>query len=165
MAFLLAAARKMQLKRQINSKSYEQALIGMKLEEATKKVQEKQQAIQDMTNNFKNGTSLFTQMAQVAAANQLSAEQRQDATIVSQAMTKAQTAGQTLATAVNSIFDSVVGTQQKAELARLQAQESSLNLRKEGLELELNLLKEEYQSYSEACKEGIKDAVPHFGLA
>ena len=67
MAFLLFAARKIQLKREINAKQYEVALIASKFQEATQKAADKQQAMTDMKNAFQAQTSLFTQMGQTAA--------------------------------------------------------------------------------------------------
>ena len=169
MTFLLFAARTIQIKRELNAKNYELTLITDKFNEATKKVGEKQQAITDMQNNFKNGTSLFTQMGQSAAMAALSAqggsEALQNAQAVQAAIQQGTTAGSALATAANSIFDNIVGSQQKAELARLQAQSSALETRKTALETETALLKEEYDTYKSQTKEGVSDAVPHFGLA
>ena len=169
MTFLLFAARTIQIKRELNAKNYELTLITDKFNEATKKVGEKQQAIIDMQNNFKNGTSMFTQLGQsaamVALRTQAGEEALQNVQAVNAAISQGTQAGSALATAANSIFDNIVGSQQKAELARLQAQASALETRKTALETETALLKEEYDSYKSQTKEGVQDAVPHFGLA
>ena len=175
MAFLLFAARKIQLKREINSKQYEVALIASKFEEATKKVADKQQAMTDMKNAFQSSTSLFTQMGQSAAVAALIAQdtngQVSDGSKITNlqayqyALQQGTQAGTTLATAANSVFDSIVGSQNKAELARLNAQASALETRKTALETQLKQLEAEYQNYDSALSNSVKEAAPSFGLA
>ena len=167
MSFLLFAARTIQIKRELNAKNYELSLITDKLNEATKKVTDKQAAITDMKNAFRSQTSLFTQAGSNAALAALASQASNAGQEVNYnqqmfAIQQGQQAGSALATAANSIFDSIVVTQQQAELARLEAQQSALETRKEGLQLQVNLLKEEYESYKGQAKEGVKDAVPQF---
>ena len=167
MAFLLFAARKIQLKREINAKQYEVSLIASKYQEATQRVADKQQAMTDMKNAFQAQTSLFTQMGQTAAvaamtqsANQ--AGQQLNVQAMQYALTQGTQAGNSLATAANSIFDSIVGQQNKAELARLQAQASSLETRKTSLETQLKQLTAEYDSYAQQVDKEVKEAAPSF---
>ena len=175
MPFLLATARTIQLKREINSKHYEQTLIAMQLEEATKKVSEKQEAINDMKNNFQNYTSCFSTWGQNMAATALLGQDTNHAvsdgskitdwSAMSYVMQQGTSAGAAMQKIAQSIFDNTTMAQQKTELARLQAQESTLNLRKTSLDTELNLLEEEYKAYKDQASKDVQDAVPHFGLA
>ena len=174
MAFLLFAARKIQLKREINSKQYEVALISGKYQEAAQKVADKQQAVTDMKNVFQAQTSLFVQAGQAKSVAEMTAEARRAGKLdengnlkidaMQVALSQGTQAGTALATAANSIFDNIVGTQQKAELARLQAQASSLETRKTSVETQLKQLEAEYSSYDQALNNAVKEAVPQFGL-
>ena len=166
MSFLLFAARTIQIKRELNAKNYELTLITDKFNEATKKVTEKQNAIADMKNAFRSQTSLFAQagqsLATAALTQQAAAGQEVNLGQFQYATGIGAQAGERLAATANSIFDNIVGAQQKAELARLEAQVSSLETRKTGLEQETALLQEEYNAYKDQAKQGVKDAVPQF---
>ena len=78
------------------------------------------------------------------------------------ALTQGTQAGNSLSTAANSIFDSIVGSQNKAELARLQAQASALETRKTSLETQLKQLEAEAQNYDQALNNSVKEAAPSF---
>ena len=175
MAFLLFAARKIQLKREINAKQYEVALIASKFQEATQKAADKQQAMTDMKNAFQAQTSLFTQMGQTAAVAAIAAmtkAARENGKLdengqlniqaMQYALTQGTQAGNSLSTAANSIFDSIVGQQNKAELARLNAQASALETRKASLETQLQQLSAEYDAYSQQVEKNVKEAAPSF---
>ena len=172
MAFLLFAARKIQLKREINAKQYEVALIASRYQEATQKVADKQQAMTDMKNAFQAQTSLFAQVGQASAVALMTEEAKKAGKLdengqlsvqaMQYALTNGTQAGNTLATAANSIFDSIVGQQNKAELARLQAQASSLETRKTSLETQLKQLEQEVQNYDQALNNSVKEAAPSF---
>jgi len=129
MGFLLFAARKIQLKREINSKNYELVLISNKLQEATKAVADKQQAISDMQGMINTYSSLFNSQLQQQAYGSLGSLTASNAAASQLAFQQSYQAATSLSGAVNSIFSSVVNTQNKAELARLQAQEQSLDNR------------------------------------
>ena len=170
MGFLLFAARKIQLKREINSKNYELLLISNKLQEATKAVADKQQAISDMKGMMDTYSSLFNSQLQQRAYNSAllangGVMNSNNAAAIQMAMQTGSQAAMTLSNATNSIFSSVINAQNKADLARLQAQEQSLDGRKTALETELEQLKNEYSSYDQAVKDSAKDAAPQFGLA
>ena len=165
MGFLLFAARKIQLKREINSKNYELVLIANKLQEATKAVADKQQAISDMQGMINTYSSLFNSQLQQQAYGSLGSLTSSNAAASQLAFQQSSQAATALSGAVNSIFSSVVNAQNKAELARLQAQEQSLDNRKTSIETQLKQLESEYSSYDEAVKQSAKDAAPQFGLA
>ena len=165
MAFLLFAARKVQLKREINSKNYELQLISLKRQEAQKAVADKQQYMNDM----KNMTSVFAQgiqgamvLGQVGQLTGASVEKSQQ---VSQDVQAATTLGNQAATAITSISNSIFDAMNKQDLARLQAQAQSLDLRQSSLQSQLSSLEAEYKSVESAEKEAAQSTAPKFGLA
>ena len=179
MAFLLFAARKIQLKREINSKQYEVALIASKFQEASQAVADKQQAMNDQKNAFNSMTSLFQASLKNQALVQLQNDSRyaqyfqngqlvadaEGSRAVQMAYQNASTAADAMINATSSIFNGIQDAQNKAELARLQAQASSLETRKTGLETQLKQLEAEYQNYDQALNNSVKEAAPQFGLA
>lgn len=169
MTFLLFAARTIQIKRELNAKQYEQTLIADKVNQAVKKVNDQSQAITDLKNNFQNYSSVFQQLGQSQAIMALKRDQGEEALnnyqAYGMALNMGSQAGTALGRAAQTIFDNTILAQQKAELSRLQAEQTALETRKTGLDTEIELLKEEYNSYKSQAKEGVQDAVPHFGLA
>jgi len=180
MGFLLFAARKLQLKREINTKNYELMTITARYNDAQKRVADFQQTMSDMKSMmsifsadiqqqgvgqalaaFAQQNGLGNDFSQQAQAS-WTQEQRQAAQAAVQA---GQMAGTQMATAINTITNGIFDSINKAQLARLQAEQNTLDVRKESLESELQLLQGEYQSVKEAEKEAVKSAVPQFGLA
>ena len=192
MGFLLFAARKLQLKREINTKQYELTVLTSQYNDAQKRVKD----FQEQMNNMKNMTSVFAQGIQsngsvsayralltqpdekvpaevkaavqrmlsgdMSALNGLTNEQRQALSQVGQMGSQA---GSSLATAFTNVSNSIFDAVNKVELAKLTAQENSLELRKGSLESELSLLNGEYDAVKGQEAEAVKEAVPHFGLA
>ena len=173
MSFLMFAARKIQIKRQLNAKNYELTLITEAANEAARKVADAQEA----QTAAKNQVSVFTSQLQSAAQNQaLLALKNQtgidansinanNMSAIQTALQQGAQAGSALATAVTSITDSIFSAQNKAELARLQAQQQTLDMRKESLQTQLKSLQNEYQSCESAESESAKSLAPKFGLA
>ena len=179
MAFLLFAARKIQLKREINSKQYEVALIASKYQQASQAVADKQQAMNDQKNAFNSMTSLFQASLKNQALVQLRSDSRYEnyfnadgsiktdaasASAVQNAYQQATTAADAMINATTSIFNNIQDAQNRAELARLNAQASSLETRKTSLETQLKQLEAEYQNYDQALNNSVKEAAPQFGL-
>ena len=192
MGFLLFAARKTQLTREINAKQYEMQLVTFQYEAAQKKVtrfNEQMQNMKNMTSVFAQGIqsngsvsayrSLLNQPdekvpAEVKAAVQrmlsgdmsalsgLSNEQRQALSQVSQMGAQA---GASLASAFTNVSDSIFDAVNKVELAKLNAQESALQLKKGSLETEIEMLTKEKEAIQGKEAEALKDAIPQFGLA
>ena len=190
MGFLLFAARKMQLKREINQNSYEQIMVSNQLQAATKRVAD----FQEQMNNMKNMTSVFAQGLQsqalsaayskaatdsnlddatkaainnylagdMSAFNNLTNEQRQ---ALSQVTSMGTQAGSTAASAFTNVTNSIFDAVNKVELAQLKAEESRLENKQTSLQTMAKLLEAEYQSYDEALNASVKDAAPKFGLA
>ena len=179
MGFLLFAARKLQLKREINTKNYELMTITAQYNDAQKRVAEFQQTMSDMKSMMSIFSAGIQQQGVLQALhsyadqnglahsnqedfNSWTTEQKQAA---SAAVQVGQMAGTQMATAINGITDGIFSSINKVQLAQLQAQQNTLDVRKESLESELQLLQGEYQSVKEAEKEAVKSAVPQFGLA
>ena len=192
MGFLLFAARKIQLKREINSKQYELTVMTSQYNAAQKRVKD----FQEQMGNLKNMTSVFASgmnqqgvsQAYAAAAqnSELSENARAAARKLAQGDVSAMydaslseedrkalqyishvgsQAGSSLASAFTNISNSIFEAANKVELAKLTAQENSLELRKSSLESELSLLNGEYEAVKGQEKEAMQDAIPHFGLA
>ncbi len=174
MSFLMFAARKIQIRRLMNSKNYELTLITEQANEAARKVANAQEA----QTAAKNQVSVFTSQLQSAAqyqalaalknqtgidANAMNAQS--DLSAVQAALQQGTQAGSQLATAITSITDSIFSAQNKAELSRLQAQQQTLDMRKESLETQLKSLQGEYQQCESAESESAKSLAPKFGIA
>jgi len=181
MGFLLFAARKLQIKRELNSKNYELMLVTDQYNQAAKKVSLFQQSM----SNLKQATSAMTStladnnvakaFAQMFGANsdQYEAVKSGDLSSLSQEdLKKASAAGQLaslatnqLAATVEAVSNSVFDTVNKAKLAQLQSQQQSLDLKKESIESEVSLLSGEYDKVKQAEGQAVKSAAPEFGLA
>lgn len=179
MAFLLFAARKLQLKREINAKNYELMTISSRYASVTNKVARQQETI----NNMKNQVSIFSGQMQSFMSNQaiaqnfnaqtaanifsgnvaaLSQNDYQKAALVSNAGAQL---GAQVASAFQTLSNNLFEQQEKNTLAQLQAEQQQLDLRKQAIESELQLITNEYQSACSAEKEAAKSAAPQFGLA
>ena len=160
MGFLLFAARKLQLKRQINQLSYrnielsqEQQIVSQKL----KDLQLAQQKAQNTINIFATAANSAQQMA--AGAQALAGGQNAQ---LSYMLAANQTSPATYAANVmNSIFTAANAT----ELARLNAKDSEISLELENNESQLELLQNEYQSVKKAESNEAQNSAPTFGLA
>ena len=172
MSFLMFAARKIQIKREMNSKNYELTLITAAANDAAKRVADAQEA----QTAAKNQVSLFTSqlqgmgqnasMAQLANSGILNGKtDQQQYQAYAIALQMGSQAGNQLASAITSITDSIFSAQNKAELTRLQAQQQTLDMRKESLQTQLNSLQGEYQACADGEKQAAKSLAPQFGLA
>ena len=167
MGLLLFAARKIQLKREINNKNYELTQINDQIKDALKRTNTKQEEL----NRLKNNVSVFNQnmqqtmynagnlALQQAMQNGASAEQLNNMSIFNNNMTG-------MAVQIFSNLNEAAATNaQKLELAKLQNLDQELEMRKTNIETELEVLKNEYSSYDNAVKESAKSSAPQFGLA
>ena len=188
MGFLLFAARKLQLKREINNKNYELMVLTSQYNSAQKRVaqfQEQMENAKQMTSVFAQGLqayanqSAYAQYVDSLRNKQNKTEQEQglvdrfgnsqlqpsDYQLLSQVSYMGSQAGSSIASAFTTVTDSIFDAANKVQLAQLKAQENSLELRKSSLESEVSLLEEEYKAVKSKEGEAIKDAVPQFGLA
>ena len=183
MSFLLFASRKIQIRRELNTKNYELDLITQKYNEATKKVAEFQQNISNakqMTSVFTNGlqsqylaSALATQFGKDSAAYKayatgdfkaISNLSTEDKTKAQAAAQYAQQASVVMAQSVTAVTDSIFDSMNKAQGAKLQAQQQ-LDMRKQALESEVQVLANEYQSVKQGEQQEAKNIAPQFGLA
>ena len=178
MSFLMFAARKIQIKRLMNSKNYELTLITEQANEAARKVANAQEAQTAAKNQVSVFTSQLQQSAQfqalAALKNQTGIDangmnsgnmSQSDLAAIQKALMEGSQAGSQLATAITSITDSIFSEQNKAELSRLQAQQQTLDMRKETLQTQLKSLQGEYQVCESAESESAKSLAPKFGIA
>ena len=171
MAFLMYAARKLQLISEINSKTYELHLITQQYQDAQEKVAEAKEAQAAAKNQVSVFAANAVQQAQYAAEQGF--QQTYDATGKTEAekmqayqyaMQQGTQAGQFMATIVSSIANNIFDAQNKAEMAKLNGQESYLALQKENLEMQLQTLRAEKESVDGAAKDSVKEVTPTFGL-
>ena len=162
MAFLIFTARKIQLKRSISNLQYQDMLISQKYQDA----QEAVTNFQEKMANMKDQISLFTQAASSQQVSKLYAQYgsnvtSEQMTAIQQQQTMIQQKAAIASQATNSIFESI----NKVQLAKLKAEENRLESQRDSIENKLKMQQQELKSVEEAEKEGIKDAVPTFGLA
>lgn len=174
MSFLMFAARKIQIKRELNAKNYELTLITQAANDAAKKVadaQEAQTAIKNQVSVFASQITSASQASAIAALKRdcpsmdFSNINADNMGAYQYALNQGTQAGNALASAFTSITDSIFSAQNKAELARLQAQQQTLDMKKETLQTQLKSLQGEYQACEQGETESAKSLAPKFGLA
>ena len=179
MGFLLFAARKMQLKREINQNSYEQIIVSNQLQAATKRVAQ----FQEQMSQAKNTISVFSRALQAGALqngygefidqNRYNTDDDYKAQINEQMrngafqtqISNAQNGAATLAATFSNVADSIFTAVSNVQLEQLKAEENRLENKQTSLQTMAKLLETEYQSYDEALQASVKDAAPKFGLA
>ena len=160
MGFLLFAARKLQLKRQINQLSYRNIELSQEQQTVSQKIKDLQLAQQKAQNTINIFATAANSAQQMAAGTQALAG-GQNAQLSSM-LAANQTSPATYATNVmNSIFTAANAT----ELARLNAKDSEISLELENNESQLELLQNEYQSVKKAESNEAQNSAPTFGLA
>ena len=173
MSFLMFAARKLQVKRELNAKNYELQLITQAATDAANKVAQAQEA----QAAAKNQVSIFTSQLQGAGQNaaliamakqtgiDTSSVNKDNIGAINYALNQGSQAGNALASAITAMTDSIFSAQNKAELARLQAQQTALDLRKGSLETQVNTLKGQYDAAEKAETESAQSLAPKFVVA
>ncbi len=176
MAFLLFAARKLQLKREINAKNYELMTISSKYATITNQVGQKQEAINNIKNQVSNiagnMNSIFQNnaiMSNFNAADQAKIQSGNFNGIDMSKLNAAVNLGSQLGSTAGRVFENVANQlcvqAEQRDLKQLQQIQQQLDLRKQAIESELSLITNEYQSVVSAEKEAAKSAAPQFGLA
>ena len=162
MGFLLFAARKMQLKREINANSYEQIKVQDQLQAATKKTAAFQEQMTQMRSifNVANKTlyanALQNNYGSVGEINQDNYQAQ---------LGLAQQSASALTNAVSNVTDSIFTAVNNVQLAQLKAEEDKLTTKKQSLEMVAKLLNTEYEQYDQQISAEVKEAAPKFGLA
>ena len=162
MSFLLFAARKMQLKREINANSYEQIKVQDQLKAAQKRVSNFQEQMTQMKSIFNVANkSLYANTLQNSYANM-----NADSTdALQQQQMLAQQGASALTNAVSNITDSIFTAVSNVQLEQLKAESDRLDNKLTSLKTEGQLLSTEYQEYDQAISSAVKEAAPKFGLA
>jgi len=165
MGFLLFAARKLQLKRQINQLSFRQMQLSQEQQQISEQIsqqQQKQQQIQNvfntintMTNGIQNIQNA-TQLQNIFAGNGI---QQLGSVISASANTFNPT---TLAT---NVMNSVFTAQNNVQLTQLQNKDNEISLELENTESQLKLLQAEYENVKKAESNEAQNSAPTFGLA
>jgi len=161
MGFLLFAARKLQLKRQINQLSYRNMQLNQEQETVSQKIknlQQAQQAAQNQVNIF---------ATQMNSANQIAGGFQQLAGLTNgQAVSMNYMGTQmTPATMAANVMNSIFTAANQAQLAELNAKDSEISLELENNDSQLELLQNEYQSVKKAESNEAQNCVSNFGLA
>lgn len=161
MGFLLFAARKLQLKRQINQLSYRNMQLNQEQETVSQKIknlQQAQQAAQNQVNIFATRINAANQFAGATAnLTGLMAGQQVAGSIFGSQISPATMAAQ----AMNDIFTAANASQ----LAELNAKDSQISLEIDNNESQLELLQNEYQSVKKAESNEAQNCISTFGLA
>ena len=173
MSFLMFAARKLQIKREMNAKNYELQLITQAATDATNKVAQAKEAQAAAKNQVSIFTSQLQGAGQNAALAALTAQTGIDTSSVNAdniqainaALSQGSQAGNALASAITTMTNSIFSAQDKAELARLTAQQTALDLRKGSLESQLKSLEGQYQAAEQAESDSAKSLAPKFVVA
>ena len=161
MGFLLFAARKLQLKRQINQLSYRNMQLNQEQETVSQKIknlQQAQQAAQNQVNIF---------ATQMNSANQIAGGFQQLAGLANgQAVSMNYMGTQmTPATMAANVMNSIFTAANLAQLAELNAKDLEISLELENNDSQLELLQNEYQSVKKAESNEAQNCVSNFGLA
>jgi len=168
MGFLLFAARKLQLKRQINQLSYRQIQLSQEQQQITDKIaqqQQKQQQVQNIFNTIGtmvNGAQNVAQASQAAAYQQALSAGNAAGIDVTSLFNNNQYSGITAAT---NVMNSVFTAQNNVELSKLQNKDNEISMELESLDSKLKLLQAEYESVKKGEQSEAQNAAPTFGLA
>ena len=167
MSFLLFAARKMQLKREINANSYEQIKVQDQLKAAQKRVSN----FQEQMTQMKNMTSIFARSLQAQATVQgyqdagIDYNNTQSLQDNSAKVSTIQQGATALASTFQNVTDSIFTAVNNVQLEALKAESDRLDNKLTSLKTEAQLLNAECQEYDQAISSSVKEAAPKFGLA
>lgn len=167
MGFLLFAARKLQLKRQINQLSYRQIQLSQEQQQITDQIAQQQQKQQQIQNIFSTIGTMVNGAQSVAQATQMASLQNQNLTqaqiqAVYQQMSNNQFGGITAAT---NVMNSVFTAQNNVQLSQLQNKDNEISMELESLDSKIKLLQAEYENVKKSEQSEAQNSAPTFGLA
>ena len=173
MGFLLFAARKLQLKRQINQLSYRNMQLNQEQETVSQKIKNLQQAQQAAQNQVNIFATKMNSANQIAGGFQQLAGLANGQAVSMNYMGTQMTPATMAANVMNSIFTAAnqvseyiaIRLIRQAQLAELNAKDSEISLELENNDSQLELLQNEYQSVKKAESNEAQNCVSNFGLA
>jgi len=169
MGFLLFAARKLQLKRQINQLSYRQIQLSQEQQQITDQIAQQQQKQQQIQNIFNTVGSMINGAQSVNQAMQMKSLNNQDLT-----KTEFNTALQTMLsgnkefqgmTYAANVMNSVFTAQNNVQLSQLQNKDNEISMELESVDSKLKLLQAEYENVKKSEQSEAQNSAPTFGLA
>lgn len=169
MGFLLFAARKLQLKRQINQLSYRQIQLSQEQQQITDKIsqqQQKQQQIQSIFNTVGtmiNGAQSVNQALQYQALNNKGLSQT-EINAALETMVSGNKEFQSMTYATN-VMNSVFTAQNNVQLTQLQNKDNEISMELESVDSKLKLLQAEYENVKKSEQSEAQNSAPTFGLA
>jgi len=178
MSFLIFAARKLQLKRQMNDLSFRNMQLSQQQQTVAKQIANAQKSINSAKNavnymgSISNAVSVFNQsLNQKNATAEIEKAKADGQAIDEKAIMKkygVTDASSTISTAANvagNVMNSIFDAAGQVELTRLNAKDSQINLEMESNESQLTAISAEYQNVKKSEGEEAKNSAPTFGLA
>ncbi len=169
MGFLLFAARKLQLKRQINQLSYRQIQLSQEQQRITDQIaqqQQKQQQIQNIFNTVGtmiNGAQSVNQAMQLKTLNDKELS-KAEISAAYQTMMNGNKEFQGMTYATN-VMNSVFTAQNNVQLSQLQNKDNEISMELESVDSKLKLLQAEYENVKKGEQSEAQNSAPTFGLA
>jgi len=168
MGFLLFAARKLQLKRQINQLQYKQMQLSQEQQQISEQISQQQQRQQQVQNSLNYINTLSNSLANINNNTQaLNAYQigGQEALLQNRLSIFNNSNAVNPATLTTNVMSSVFTAQNNLQLTQLQGKDSQISLELENTESQLKLLQAEYESVKKAESSEAQNCAPTFGLA
>ena len=166
MGFLLFAARKLQLKRQINQLSYRQIQLSQEQQQITDQIAQQQQKQQQVQNIFNTIGTMVNGAQNVAQMTQMASLKDQNLSLDQiKALYTNSTSQYSGITAATNVMNSVFTAQNNVQLSQLQNKDNEISMELESLDSKLKLLQAEYDSVKKGEQSEAQNAAPTFGLA
>ena len=164
MGFLLFAARKLQLKRQINQLQFRQMQLSQEQQQISEQISQQQQKQQQVQNSLNYINTISNSLAGIQQATQLQSAYT-NGSIPATAITSLFNNNVNPTTLATNVMNSVFTAQNNMQLAQLQGKDSQISLELENTESQLKLLQAEYENVKKAESSEAQNCAPTFGLA
>ena len=164
MGFLLFAARKLQLKRQINQLQFRQMQLSQEQQQISEQISQQQQKQQQVQNSLNYINTISNSLAGIQQATQMQ-NMYTNGSIPAAAITSLFTNNVNPTTLATNVMNSVFTAQNNVQLTQLQGKDSQISLELENTESQLKLLQAEYESVKKAESSEAQNCAPTFGLA
>ena len=167
MGFLLFAARKLQLKRQINQLSYRQMQLSQEQQQISEQIAQQQQRQQQVQNSINYINTLSNSLANISTQNNIYNAYKQGGNELQQAgalMLAGNNAFNPTTLATN-VMNSVFTAQNNMQLVQLQNKDNLISTELESIDSQLKLAQAEYENVKKAESSEAQNCAPTFGLA